>query len=413
MSAWSPGTSLAPSPAGHALQALAPSPAPAADVPLPLPHAVAPSTPSPRAFGAQLSLAHDGEVSGLWSTTATPGTEDVYKAGEVMGGISESPSARRAAGGGAGVYSQEPGAMDVHDDAWSTVENQSVSRQNSWTVTAAEDTATGLGLHPDGAPPPPPPPPVHPVKKVHFSPSVVGGLSSTSSSVAGSSPPASPERYAPSLPTVQEVAYSSDSEREPAHPALPCDPATLPLPESGSSASEPEGSPHVVPPVIQKMAPPAPSQLPSAPPDIPASPRQLPLVPQSPSAPPATSPQFPTAPLQFPAAPLQFPAAPPQFPAQHPQAPGPSWGESSLSPQPPAPPALHPTPRFVTPHLAPSHGNHYNHYAPPRPASPPQLTPTQVSRIQKHCRFAISALDYEDAETARKELRAALAMLGD
>ncbi|EKM48512.1 uncharacterized protein PHACADRAFT_132349 [Phanerochaete carnosa HHB-10118-sp] len=41
-----------------------------------------------------------------------------------------------------------------------------------------------------------------------------------------------------------------------------------------------------------------------------------------------------------------------------------------------------------------------------------ELTPLVVARIQKHCKFAISALDYEDPDTARKELRAALRMLG-
>ncbi|THG97724.1 hypothetical protein EW026_g4329 [Hermanssonia centrifuga] len=40
------------------------------------------------------------------------------------------------------------------------------------------------------------------------------------------------------------------------------------------------------------------------------------------------------------------------------------------------------------------------------------LTPAKISRVQKHCRYAISALDYEDAEQARKELRAALTLLG-
>ncbi|PSR75857.1 hypothetical protein PHLCEN_2v8771 [Hermanssonia centrifuga] len=40
------------------------------------------------------------------------------------------------------------------------------------------------------------------------------------------------------------------------------------------------------------------------------------------------------------------------------------------------------------------------------------LTPVKISRVQKHCRYAISALDYEDAEQARKELRAALTLLG-
>lgn len=46
---------------------------------------------------------------------------------------------------------------------------------------------------------------------------------------------------------------------------------------------------------------------------------------------------------------------------------------------------------------------------------PPQfeLTPLIIAKAQKHSRFAISALDYDDAETAKKELRAALALLGD
>jgi vacuolar protein sorting-associated protein VTA1 len=41
-----------------------------------------------------------------------------------------------------------------------------------------------------------------------------------------------------------------------------------------------------------------------------------------------------------------------------------------------------------------------------------ELTPGLIAKAQKHCRFAISSLDYEDAEQARKELRAALALLG-
>jgi vacuolar protein sorting-associated protein VTA1 len=42
-----------------------------------------------------------------------------------------------------------------------------------------------------------------------------------------------------------------------------------------------------------------------------------------------------------------------------------------------------------------------------------ELTPSVIAKAQKHCRFAISALDYEDAEQARKELRMALALLGE
>ena len=55
--------------------------------------------------------------------------------------------------------------------------------------------------------------------------------------------------------------------------------------------------------------------------------------------------------------------------------------------------------------------------APPPPPVPIQedpveLTPGIITKAQKHCRFAISALNYDDAEQARKELRAALTLLG-
>jgi vacuolar protein sorting-associated protein VTA1 len=49
---------------------------------------------------------------------------------------------------------------------------------------------------------------------------------------------------------------------------------------------------------------------------------------------------------------------------------------------------------------------------PPEPSPPPELTPSLIAKTQKHCRFAISALDYEDVQQARKELHAALAILG-
>ncbi|KAI5123598.1 hypothetical protein M0805_003415 [Coniferiporia weirii] len=42
-----------------------------------------------------------------------------------------------------------------------------------------------------------------------------------------------------------------------------------------------------------------------------------------------------------------------------------------------------------------------------------ELTPLLIAKAQKHCRYAISALEYEDAEQARKELHAALAVLGE
>ena len=49
--------------------------------------------------------------------------------------------------------------------------------------------------------------------------------------------------------------------------------------------------------------------------------------------------------------------------------------------------------------------------APALPSSM-ELAPELIAKAQKHCRFAISSLDYEDVEQAKKELRTALALLG-
>ncbi|KAG6333180.1 hypothetical protein ID866_5910 [Astraeus odoratus] len=70
-----------------------------------------------------------------------------------------------------------------------------------------------------------------------------------------------------------------------------------------------------------------------------------------------------------------------------------------VSPVSPLPPASHPSIHATIP-------------PPPPPVLPFELTPTIISNAQKHCRFAISSLDYEDVEQARKELRLALKLLG-
>lgn len=49
---------------------------------------------------------------------------------------------------------------------------------------------------------------------------------------------------------------------------------------------------------------------------------------------------------------------------------------------------------------------------PPPPPREVELTPKVIAKAQKHCRFAISALEYEDAQHAIKELKAALEILG-
>ncbi|RXW24036.1 hypothetical protein EST38_g1834 [Candolleomyces aberdarensis] len=91
--------------------------------------------------------------------------------------------------------------------------------------------------------------------------------------------------------------------------------------------------------------------------------------------------------------------------------PGASYADSLPSPPPPPPSApsapYRPEPAVRSPPLR---------YQPPPPAPAPArviLTPALILQVQKQCRLASSALDYEDAETAKKELRAALALLGD
>ncbi|KAF8225117.1 DUF605-domain-containing protein [Tricholoma matsutake] len=82
--------------------------------------------------------------------------------------------------------------------------------------------------------------------------------------------------------------------------------------------------------------------------------------------------------------------------------PSPPYQPSHYAPSPPQPPYI------SAPQLVPSQPLQ-NIYA---SAPPLELSPSIIAKAQKHCRFAISALDYEDAAQARKELLAALAALG-
>ena len=82
----------------------------------------------------------------------------------------------------------------------------------------------------------------------------------------------------------------------------------------------------------------------------------------------------------------------------------------SPAPPPAVPPAPQPSTYSPNSIYAPS-GPAFSSPSIPQ-AEPVILTPAIIAKAQKHCRFAISSLDYEDAEQARKELRAALSALG-
>ncbi len=107
-----------------------------------------------------------------------------------------------------------------------------------------------------------------------------------------------------------------------------------------------------------------------------------------------------------------------------------SPGSSFIPPSPPTTAQRSTSPTHFVPRNSPPSTVPYASAPPPLPPSvqytpvppppppplfetspPPELTPSLIAKAQKHCRFAISALDYEDAEQARKELRSALAIL--
>ena len=100
-------------------------------------------------------------------------------------------------------------------------------------------------------------------------------------------------------------------------------------------------------------------------------------------------------------------------------APPPIDSVGNTTPQPPVEPfQQNPSPSLATQIPAPQPPPQVvRNVAPPppppvAPVPPPQLTPKQIAQAQKHCRYAISALDYEDFERARRDLLDALKIIG-
>ncbi|RPB19864.1 DUF605-domain-containing protein [Terfezia boudieri ATCC MYA-4762] len=134
----------------------------------------------------------------------------------------------------------------------------------------------------------------------------------------------------------------------------------------------------------------------------------------------------------------QYPYAPPstQFPPQHfdqssalhishsytPPPPPPSipYGAPSTpheyySTSPPTSVPVHTSPprSAPQPQLPPQPQPQPQYYHPPKPAPQESLVDEEsITKAQKHAKFAISALNYDDIPTAVKELRAALKILG-
>lgn len=171
--------------------------------------------------------------------------------------------------------------------------------------------------------------------------------------------------------------HGAHAPPSPASRPLPTPPPRegLPLPPGRSLSLMPSPSSHdAFPPRSQPPQQPS-STLPPSYPSPSATPSALapPLQPGSPSPFPYHQQQRPYAPLA------------PGAPSAH------------VAPSAPAPPSAPPAPSAPS---APS--------APPASALPESLDPKMTARAQKAARFAASALDYDDLETARRQLREAL-----
>ncbi|CAM1504882.1 Fc.00g024730.m01.CDS01 [Cosmosporella sp. VM-42] len=125
-----------------------------------------------------------------------------------------------------------------------------------------------------------------------------------------------------------------------------------------------------------------------------------------PRIPPQPSPHIPTK------LPHQF-GPPPPSPPVVPSGP-PAWSAPTL----PSPAPVHPPPPMHQP-SAPSYAAPTPTYSAPPPAAPAPMpsgsfTTNQkdINQAQKHAKWAISALNFEDVSTAVTELRNALALLG-
>ncbi|KAH6887745.1 Vta1 like-domain-containing protein [Thelonectria olida] len=193
-------------------------------------------------------------------------------------------------------------------------------------------------------------------------------------------------------------------------PPPPPEKSPEPFIPSPMSQSPPPG-PSMPPPVVQQPLSQTPT--PGGPPPLPSQqPSQFSSFPM-PQIPPQQSPQMPRASPQFtPSAPSPFggpdPSAPPSW-STTPSVPHPAMSNPPPAiPQPQAP--VYSTPPPVVPRA---------HIPPPAPAPAPAPVPTgfkpdqrAMNQAQKHAKWAISALNFEDVPTAVKELRNALAALG-
>ncbi|KAI1632517.1 Vta1 like-domain-containing protein [Biscogniauxia mediterranea] len=219
-----------------------------------------------------------------------------------------------------------------------------------------------------------------------------------------------PDEGGKEQPTASEYSLQSPARvSAPTSPLLP----SAPAPEQVSPIAPPD-------PPVQDLG----DFFPSAPAPTAESTLDLPSTTSMPA--PGSHPfgGAPSAPPAIPSPSSHEPGAPPSLPS----------APQDFYRTPPQPPASSPTPHFIPPQQQrelPAVQNYSSH--PPQPAAPaaaPRPTQQYVSsggptgsssyntddmaivQAQKHAKWAISALNFEDVPTAVRELQAALATLG-
>lgn len=134
----------------------------------------------------------------------------------------------------------------------------------------------------------------------------------------------------------------------------------------------------------------------------------------SPSSHDPSAPSIPSPPSTMPNA----HAGPPSFQPDVPSAPQDYYYKATSAPPPahqpsaPVTPAPAPVPRHVAPAAQRPQSAAPQSYASAVPAATGNIDDAAVATAQKHAKWAISALNFEDVPTAIRELRAALATLG-
>lgn len=198
----------------------------------------------------------------------------------------------------------------------------------------------------------------------------------------------------PSAPTEVETQHPNDSSEEVSRQLLGGSSYQAPAAETFDKDVGDLDSRFALPPPPLDNPGSPPRSLPSVP-DIPTSPSLSSRNGQHPSAPPDL-PDFSSFTGDAPSGPISDPRRPPSLPSQPPTSVPAQRPNASRSVPPPAsvpPAASAPVSEAWQP-------------------EPNNIDPMVISAAQKHAKWAISALNYEDLETAKVELRKALSLIG-